>query len=189
MRDLVKEIGKKFQNNPMQERISIAALISEQAQKVGNYLVVVGGSAVEFYTAASYMTKDLDFVAKDAHRIAEVMQNLGFICQVGNYWTHPDTAVVVEFPTASADDVLEGDYERVLQVETDYGTANVIGIEDIIIDRLCGREFWHDRNTLPEQLILSHYDEIDFNYLWKQARYQLIDKTLEECLQRVESYR
>ncbi|MBQ0108450.1 MAG: hypothetical protein KBS34_05000 [Phascolarctobacterium sp.] len=189
MRNLVKEIGQKFQNNPMQERISIAALISEQARKVGNYLVVVGGSAVEFYTAASYMTKDLDFVAKDGHRIAEIMRELGFTCQIGNYWTHPDTAVVVEFPTASADDVLEGDPERVLQVETDYGTANVIGIEDIIIDRLCGREFWYDKNTLPEQLVLSHYDEIDFDYLWKQARYQLIDKTLEECLQRVEKYK
>lgn len=189
MRNLVKEIGQKYQNKPMQERMSIAALISEQAQKVGNYLVVVGGSAVEFYTAASYMTKDLDFVAKDSHRIVEIMCKLGFTCQVGNYWTHPDTAVVVEFPTASQDDVLEGDYDKVLQVETEYGTANVIGIEDIIIDRLCGREFWHDKNTLPEQLILSHYDEIDFVYLRQQAVYQLIDRTLAECLDRVERYR
>lgn len=71
--NVIKAIHQKYANNKIAERISIAAIITERAKSFTNELVVVGGSAVEFYTAASYMTADLDFVAKDDHRIAEVM--------------------------------------------------------------------------------------------------------------------
>jgi len=189
MRNIIKEIADKYRTNPMQERIAVAAAISEEANKIGNYLVVAGGSAVEFYTAASYMTKDLDFVAKDGYRLAEIMRKLGFSITAGYSWVHPDTSVIVEFPTASENDVLEGDYDKVMEVETEYGVANIIGIEDAIIDRLCGRKFWGDSNDTPEQMIYGHYDEIDFVYLRKQAKYQLIEKELDVALQKVEKVR
>ena len=50
-----------FKDKPVKERLSISALICSAAKEFSNELVVVGGSAVEFYTAASYMTKDIDF--------------------------------------------------------------------------------------------------------------------------------
>lgn len=150
---LIKEIHDTSDNNPVKERIRIASLICEKANDIANELVIVGGSAVEFYTAASYMTKDIDFIAKDDFRIGELMRSLGFILSEGYTWYHPDTSVVVEFPKPP----LQGDIERVTEVITEYGTAKIIGVEDIILDRLKGRVFWQDNNELPEIMLLSHF--------------------------------
>ena len=59
--ELIKMIHNEYKDNPVKERLSISALICSAAKEFSNELVVVGGSAVEFYTAASYMTKDIDF--------------------------------------------------------------------------------------------------------------------------------
>ncbi len=75
---MIKEIHDRYTNNKVMERVAIAGLITEKAKSIANELVVVGGSAVEFYTAANYMTNDLDFVARNEHGLAELMHSLGF---------------------------------------------------------------------------------------------------------------
>lgn len=155
------------------------------AKEFANELVIVGGSAVEFYTAASYMTKDIDFIAKDDFQIAKIMTSLGFSIGEGYTWFHPDISVVVEFPKPP----LLGDISRVTEVKTEYGVAEIIGVEDIILDRLKGREFWQDNNELPEMMIYSHYESIDFVYLRKQAEYELVSDVLEKAIADVEDYK
>ena len=155
------------------------------AKEFANELVIVGGSAVEFYTAASYMTKDIDFIAKDDFQIAKIMTSLGFSIGEGYTWFHPDISVVVEFPKPP----LIGDISRVTEVKTEYGVAEIIGVEDIILDRLKGREFWQDNNELPEMMIYSHYESIDFVYLRKQAEYELVSDVLEKAIADVEDYK
>lgn len=155
------------------------------AKEFANELVIVGGSAVEFYTAASYMTKDIDFIAKDDFQIAKIMTSLGFSIGEGYTWFHPDTSVVVEFPKPP----LLGDISRVTEVKTEYGVAEIIGVEDIILDRLKGREFWQDNNEIPEMMIYSHYESIDFVYLRKQAEYELVSDVLEKAIADVEDYK
>lgn len=75
------------------------------------------------------------------------------------------------------------------KVKTEYGVAEIIGVEDIILDRLKGREFWQDNNELPEMMIYSHYDSIDFAYLRKQAEFELISDVLEKAIADVEAYK
>lgn len=75
------------------------------------------------------------------------------------------------------------------EVETQYGVAQIIGVEDIILDRLKGREFWQDNNELPEIMLLSHYENIDFEYLRKQAKYELVSDVLEKAIADVEAYK
>ncbi|MDO4921491.1 MAG: hypothetical protein Q4E64_06670 [Phascolarctobacterium sp.] len=181
----IKKIHNQNISDPVNERLLIAGLICSLAKDFSNELVVVGGSAVEFYTAASYMTKDIDFIAKDDFQISKIMTSLGFTIDDGYTWFHPDTSVVVEFPKPP----LAGDINRLTEVETEYGTAKIIGIEDIILDRLKGREFWQDNNELPEMMILSHYDDIDFEYLRSQAEYELVGDVLEKAISDVECYK
>lgn len=183
--NIIKQIHKQYFNDPVTERIAIASLICSLAKKFSNELVVVGGSAVEFYTAASYMTKDIDFVAKDNYNISKLMGSLGFSMSNGYTWFHPDTSVVVEFPKAP----LLGDVDRVTEVVTPYGVAKIIGIEDIILDRLKGRVFWQDDNELPETMLLAHYAEIDFNYLNEQAKNELVEDALEKAIVDVDNYK
>ena len=184
-KDVIKKIHKENLSDPVNERIMIASLICSLAKKFANELVVVGGSAVEFYTAASYMTKDIDFIAKDDFQISKIMQSLGFSIGEGYTWFHPDTSVVIEFPKPP----LLGDINRLTEVETQYGIAKIIGVEDIILDRLKGREFWQDNNELPEIMLLSHYENIDFAYLRKQAKYELVSDVLEKAITDVEAYK
>lgn len=53
----IKKIHNQNISDPVNERLLIAGLICSLAKKFANELVVVGGSAVEFYTAASYMSQ------------------------------------------------------------------------------------------------------------------------------------
>lgn len=183
--NIIKKIHDENLNDPVNERILIAGLICSLAKKFSNELVVVGGSAVEFYTAASYMTKDIDFIAKDDFKISEIMKSLGFTMSEGYTWFHADTSVVVEFPKPP----LIGDVNKVTEIETQYGTAKIIGVEDIILDRLKGRAFWQDDNELPEMMLLTHYDNVDFGYLHEQAKSELIEDALDKAIADVENYR
>lgn len=131
------------------------------------------------------MTKDIDFIAKDDFQIAKIMTSLGFSIGEGYTWFHSDISVVVEFPKPP----LLGDISRVTEVKTEYGVAEIIGVEDIILDRLKGREFWQDNNELPEMMIYSHYESIDFVYLRKQAEYELVSDVLEKAIADVEDYK
>ena len=131
------------------------------------------------------MTKDIDFIAKDDFQIAKIMTSLGFSIGEGYTWFHPDISVVVEFPKPP----LLGDISRVTEVKTEYGVAEIIGVEDIILDRLKGREFWQDNNEIPEMMIYSHYESIDFVYLRKQAEYELVSDVLEKAIADVEYYK
>jgi len=131
------------------------------------------------------MTKYIDFIAKDDFQIAKIMTSLGFSIGEGYTWFHPDTSVVVEFPKPP----LLGDISRVTEVKTEYGVAEIIGVEDIILDRLKGREFWQDNNEIPEMMIYSHYESIDFVYLRKQAEYELVSDVLEKAIADVEDYK
>ena len=184
-KNIIKKIHDENISNPVNERILIAGLICSLAKEFANELVVVGSSAVEFYTAASYMTKDIDFIAKDDFQISKIMTSLGFSIGEGYTWFHPDTSVVIEFPKPP----LLGDVSRLTEVKTEYGIARIIGVEDIILDRLKGREFWQDNNELPEMMIYSHYDSIDFAYLRKQAAYELVSDVLEKAIADVEEYK
>ncbi|MDO4177648.1 MAG: hypothetical protein Q4D21_00515 [Phascolarctobacterium sp.] len=183
--NLIKEIHNKYSTNKIAERINIAALISERAKQFSNELVVVGGSAVEFYTAASYMTSDLDFIARDDFKIAEIMNSLGFNIDNQYIWSHPDTNVIIEFPKAP----LAGDINRVQEIETEYGKAKIIGIEDIILDRIKGRVFWQDDNEWPEYMLYTHYDSIDFDYLLTESKKELVDKAVEKMIEDVKAYK
>ena len=163
---VIKKINDKYKDNPVKERLAIAAAIQTELQTHSNDAVVVGGSAVEFYSAASYMTKDLDFIVKDDFNVKLVMTGLGFKNDGDGIWYHDDSTVIVEFPKGP----LIGDLSKLTHVETPFGTAKIIGIEDIIIDRASAVKYWKDSSEWTEYLLSSHYDNIDIGYLREQAQ-------------------
>lgn len=180
-RNIIKEINERYSNNPVEERLCIAAAIQEEMKKFANSVIVVGGSAVEFYSAASYMTKDLDFIAKDTHNINLVMSNLGFKNDQ-SIWYHDDTTVIIEFPKGP----LVGDENKAINVETPFGEVKLIGVEDIIIDRASAVKFWNDSSEWTEYLMLTHFDELDKQYLFDQAKEYLCFDIVKEIYEHVD---
>lgn len=70
--------------DPLEKALRLAALVSRQFRAAGWELVVVGGSAVEFYTEGAYMSGDIDLCRRSAKPIPlrlaqDLMKDLGAI--------------------------------------------------------------------------------------------------------------
>jgi len=167
------------EENRNKKALLIAAVICTLLREYKNSAVVVGGSALEFYSVSNYATLDIDFVARDSQGIKEVMLNLGFVNNGGTYILDIDPTVIVEFPKGP----LAGDTGRVINVAmTSELSVNIIGIEDILIDRLCAAKFWGDGSEQwVKFLMLTHYTEIDWRYCLKRAREEQCEDTFRKC--------
>lgn len=181
--NVIKQINEQYKDNPVKERLAIAAAIQSKLRDNANQATVVGGSAVEFYSAASYMTRDLDFILKDDHNVKEVMKGLGFKNDGDGIWYHDDSTVIVEFPKGP----LNGDISKLTSVETPFGIAEIIGIEDIIIDRASAVKYWQDSSEWTQYLMTSHYDNIDWEYLRTKARELNCEDTIDNVMDKVKS--
>ncbi len=155
--------------------------------------VVVGGLAVETYTTAEYTTRDVDFIHTDDSAVARVMHALGFTKRPGHrYYVHPQVDVYVEFPTGP----LDGDSTRISEIQLDDGSLIfVIGIEDIIIDRLSAWQNWDKLREDSEDaiqaitLLVAQAGSIDHDYLKAVAAERGLSDALSEIQQRVNALR
>lgn len=96
--------------------------------------IIVGGSAVEFYTTGGYSTQDIDLVLMDSRPAEAVLAASGF-SRDGRYWFRPGLDLLLEFP-GKALTYGPGAYDRVTLVEMPDGLAAcIVGAEDIFIGR------------------------------------------------------
>ncbi len=97
---------------------------------------LVGGGAVELYTGGAYRTGDLDFVGVVTAAVAKRMSEAGFERR-GRHWIHERHRLFLEFP----DDALDrGNVVATIRVGTT--SVVVVGLEELIVDRLAAWQFW-----------------------------------------------
>ena len=106
----------------LERAMKLAGIITTLFQQRGYPLVVVGGSAVEFYTEGGYMSGDIDFCRRSLkgpslRLIQDVLEPLGGKC-VGRNWLvcglFVDMLGVVESETVKPYRDLETPYGKVL---------------------------------------------------------------------------
>lgn len=111
-------------------------------------------------------------------QVGELLMALGFERRNGA-WVHTDTDVIVDFPAPP----LAGDPSRVTQVQTDDGPVTVIGIEDLLTDRLNAAVHWQDTEAREWCVsILAIHKDIDMYYLVQQAAAAGTDHELQAVL-------
>ena len=151
-----------------------AAIISTLLEPHSLTPVVVGGLAVEIYTRGQYTTLDIDMVVPGRELVADILEKLGFLKE-GRHWYHPDLEVAVEIPG----DILKGaDRERVIELILPSGRSlSVIGIEDIILDRLRACVHWQSSSDCEWglRLLKIHYANLDLDYMSKMAAEDHLD--------------
>ena len=138
--------------------------------------VIVGGLAVEIYTRNEYTTVDIDLILSQREKANEILLQLGFHKQ-GRHWFHPTLLVSVEIPNFVLEDA---DSARVLElILPDDMKVYVIGLEDIILDRLRACVHWNSNSDCEwaQRLFFLHKQNLDMEYLRLTAKK---DKTLEQ---------
>ncbi|MGM0500186.1 MAG: DUF6036 family nucleotidyltransferase [Bacillota bacterium] len=176
-KNLLKSKIKKIINSKkdkIYKNIALTAVITEALKEINIRPIIVGGQAVEFYTAGGYSTMDVDLVTPASIKeINPIIKDLGFK-KKGKYWTYEQLDFALEIPGSD----LAGDYDKVNEIEIEGLKAYIIGIEDIIIDRLNRYKFWKeyaDQEWIVGMIYLN-YDDIDWNYLYQKSQ---SEKTLE----------
>lgn len=150
--------------------IHTAAIITELLLPLGIRPIIVGGLSVEIYTLNGYTTQDIDFVLNGYDLAGEVLISLGFV-KMGKNWVHAGLGVSVEIPS----NFLAGDYDKITEVSVADRAVYVIGLEDIILDRLRAAVHWKSGESREwgYRMLLMYFEELDMEYIQGQFEHPL----------------
>jgi excisionase family DNA binding protein len=158
-------------------RLRFVALLTKAVVALGwRAPVIVGGCAVQYYTSGNYPTLDIDLVGA-SEPVAQVLESWGFLRE-GRHWYDSDLKLAVEVPGRQLD---PHEAARVFGVRIEGVTAYVLGIEDLIIDRLNACVHWNDVESCRwARTMLLTAPELDDAYLDERAAVeQVFDKLCE----------
>ena len=154
--------------SPLKRQLLMAALITNLLEQRGkNAPIVIGGCALSYYSSEVYFTGDIDLAYADREALDAVLKDIGFGKQ-GRYWVNEELKIAVEAPAS----VLIGEDSPLETVEFEEGLrCSIIGIEDLIIDRLNACKYWKSEIDceIVELLIKKYTKELDWVYLEKKA--------------------
>ena len=154
--------------SPLKRQLLMAALITNLLEQKGKDApIVIGGCALSYYSREVYFTADIDLAYADREALDTVLKNIGFAKQ-GRYWVNEDLKMAIEVPAS----ILVGEDSPIEIVDFGEGLqCRIIGIEDLIIDRLNACKYWKSEVDceLVELLIKKYIKELDWAYLEKKA--------------------
>ncbi len=138
----------------------LGALLAKEA---ATEIVIVGGSAIEIYSSAMYVSEDLDLVG-ERPSIIRVLERWGFRRE-GRLWSRSDLRLWVD-PVGKD---YTGDVRKLCKVSTPYGSVRLASVEDLIAKRLIETKVWPQAGTklFHQALALAaeYQREIDWNYV------------------------
>ncbi len=142
--------------------------------------IVVGGHALEIYSFGKYISGDIDLIAAERERIAARLAAIGFKKE-GKNWVSEKLRLFIEIVSNK----LTGDITKVRDIVIGSNFhVRVIGIEDLILDRLNSCVHWNYMTDCEwaEYLVKKFRDTIDFQYLKEKAQEDDVFIKLEEYL-------
>lgn len=158
----------KRTESPLKRQLLMVALITKLLEQKGKGApIIIGGCALSYYTREVYFTADIDLAYTDREALNEVLKSIGFEKR-GRYWINEDLNIAVEAPAS----VLVGEDSPIEIVELGKDLqCRIIGIEDLIIDRLNACKNWKSEIDceMVEILIRRYVKELDWLYLEKKA--------------------
>lgn len=150
----------------LERAMKLSGLVTTLFQERGFPLVVVGGSAVEFYTEGGYMSGDIDFCRKTLKAVPprlmqEIAESLGGK-GLGRNWLicglYVDLLGILETESTLP--------ERLL--ETPYGTVRILPPELALVERILYAEQDAECVASARQMMASALADASFD--WTEAR-------------------
>jgi hypothetical protein len=177
--EILKIIRKT--ESPLRRQLLIVALLTKLLKKMGKSApVIIGGCALSYYSREVYFTSDIDLAYADREALDTVLKGIGFD-KKGRYWVHEELKLAVEAPASSLPE--EDSPVEVVELGEDL-QCSIIGIEDLLIDRLNAYKHWKSEidGEMVELLLRRYRDDVDWSYLEKKALLPEND-TLPEILE------
>lgn len=163
----------------VERRLRLAGLLAKGVVALGwSAPVMVGGFAVQYYTAGNYGTLDVDLVGA-SEPVAQVLESWGFVRE-GRHWYDPELKFAVEVPGGQLEDA---ERRRVIGVRVAGLDAYVLGVEDIIIDRLNACVRWNDAESCRwARVMVVTAPDLDVAYLESRAETEDVSERLREMM-------
>lgn len=155
--------------SPLKRQLLTVVLVSHLLKKKGKEVpIIIGDLALSYYTREVYFTADIDLAYSDREALDEVLREIEFE-KKGRYWVSEDLKIAIEVPVgvlAEEDSPLE-----IVELGPEL-QCQVIGIEDLIIDRLNACKHWKSEIDceMAELLVVRYLKELDWDYLEKRAK-------------------
>ena len=158
--------------NQLRKKMLLLGYVTSQLEKKKQSIFLVGGQAVETYTAGQFPTGDIDVTTSDSATTQKVLKSLGFE-EMGMIWLNKRLGmafhIVGYFPPERSRTIRIGPYK-----------ARIIGVEELILDRLSAAKFWNILADYEKAKVL--YDnfekQIDKDYLRETAKKKKVDDLL-----------
>lgn len=168
-------------SDPLERRLAFIGLLTRACVSRGwQPPVVVGGQAVEFYSAGGYATVDIDLVSA-SEPLDEILPDWGFDRR-GRHWIRADLGLIVEAPGGR---LAPGQRDRLTEVEVAGTAAYLLGLEDVIVDRLAACVHWSSESDCRWAAVLVgvHKADLDVEYLMAQAEEAEVSARLKRILE------
>ena len=168
-----RDLGQRLRSlheeaEPRRRRLLALGLLTARLAHHRIEPILVGGGALEFYTAGGYATHDMDLALPHGPEVDAAFEELGFRKE-GRFWYHADLDLLFEAPAPAG---LPGEDAPRTVVEVDALRVVVIGVEDLLIDRLRAWVHWSsdEDGRWTRRLAHLYADRLDWDYLRERTR-------------------
>jgi len=168
MESLKQELAKiKGIKEPLKQKLWALAVLTKALEKDAIKPILIGGCALEYYTLGGYTTGDIDLALPTVAQVEKAFKDLGFDRE-GRYWVHKKYDLLFEAPTAN----LAGEEAELTEVAIGGQRCFIIGVEDLVIDRLNSYVHWkwEDDGRWVKRLIELYGKDLDMKYIREKAK-------------------
>lgn len=166
--------------NELKKKLLLVGYLTERLSKAGETVFLVGGQAVETYTGGVFTTGDIDITTTDRKAAESLLAKMGF-SKEGMIWVNARLGIAVHivgsYPTRS---------EKSRTIEVGRYSVRIVGVEDLIVDRLAAAKFWHSQRDGEQAraLLDTFKNGIDHRYLETRAKEEKVEDVLAEVRDR-----
>lgn len=160
----------KAERDLFKRRLYFIGLLTKTLKQNGAEAILVGGEAIDVYTAGTFSTTDIDLVVDNKTIAEKLLNRFGFGKKANGLWLNEDLVIVIQVIT----NPYSGDRGKLRKFKVKDYEIKVAAPEDLIQNRLYSAKFWksNPQRDMEESIALLRIfaDSIDNAYLDKIAK-------------------
>jgi len=171
----------KQEQDLFKRRIQFIAFLTEKLKEEGVDAILVGGEAIDLYTAGNFATSDIDLLVTNRAVTEKLLNKFGFGKEANGLWFNKDLNIVIQV----IPEPYSGDPARLRKFRVKDFELRVAAPEDLIANRLYSKKFGKSNPQRDSEqaiaLLKIFADSIDNTYLNKVAKRDNIEDVLAEA--------